>query len=295
MSNEGHLSGIIIEDWYHPEGSEGAHRWNDAALARIHETDDTHPGLVRSMFAAPRAEGRFTSFRGSRAIAVSLHANYIVDDLHRWLPKLEGVLRDLYWTHASLYIDGGMMGNFQIDYALDRAALFGRRDAIAAKVPIPLPLTFTFAISSLDRGSPHPRALEKVRALQTHDAGGHNRFVSDRTRIERMLDAASYIERHISGRSRSDLDTDETFRRALLHAVNEAAAEVLYLSNTTTARFPKFMYDSLRDLTQLPGANARFERAPEGDASAMNSLWSKLQHLNEFTEAMNQILRQLPA
>lgn len=294
MSNEGHLSGIIIEDRYHPEGPGAAHRWNDAALARIPETDDKHPGLVRSMFAAPRADGRFTSFRGSRAIAVALYANYIVDDLHLWLPKFEAVLRGLYWTRARLYIDGGMMGNFQIDYTLDRAALFARRDAIEAKVPVPLPLTFTFAISSLDRGSPHPRALEKVRALETHDAGGHNRLVSDRTRIERMLKAAHYIQSHIRGRSRADLDTDETFQRALLHAVNEAATEVLYLSNTTTAGFPPFMYDSLRDLTRLPGANARFERSPTVDASAMNALWSDLQHLDEFTAAMNQILRQLP-
>lgn len=294
MSNEGHLSGIIIEDRYHPEGPEASHRLNDAALARIPETDDKHPGLVRSMFAAPRADGRFTSFRGSRAIAVALHANYIVDDLHFWLPKFEAVLRDLCWTRASLYIDGGMMGNFQIDYTLDRAALFARRDAVSAKAPIPLPLTFTFAISSLHRGSPHPRALEEVRALPTHDAGGHNRLVSDRTRIERMLDAARYIERHIRGRSRAELDTDETFRRALLHAVNEAASEVLYLSNTTTAGFPPFMYDSLCALTRLPGVNARFERSPQVDASAMNSLWSDLQHLGEFTEAMQEILRQLP-
>jgi hypothetical protein len=294
MSNESHISGIIIEDRYHPEGPGAAHRWNDAVLARISETDDKFPGLVRSMFAAPRADGRFTSFRGSRGIGVSLHANDVTDFLHLWLPKLEGVLRDLYWTRAFLYIDGGIMGRFQIDYTLDRAALFARRDAIGAKVPISLPLTFTFAISSLDRGSPHPRVLEEVRALPTHDAGGHNRLVSDRTRIERMLKAAHYIQSHIRGRSRADLDTDETFRRALLHAVNEAASEVLYLSNHTTASFPPFMYDSLRDLTRLPGANARFERSPEVDTAVMTSLWSKLQHLDEFTGAMNQILRQLP-
>ncbi len=294
MSNEGHLSGIIIEDSHPPDVCAAIHRWNDAALARIPEADDKFPGLVRSMFAVPRGDVRFTSFRYSRGIAVALRVNDITDVLHLWLPKLEGVLRDLYWTRVFLYIDGGIMGNFQIDYALDRAALFARRDAIEAKVPVPLPLTFSFAISSLERGSPHPRALEKVRALETHDAGGHNRLVSDRTRVERMLKAAHFIQSHIRGRSRADLDTDETFRRALLHAVNEAATEVLYLSNTTTAGFPPFMYDSLRDLTRLPGANARFERSPTVDASAMNALWSDLQHLDEFTAAMNQILRQLP-
>lgn len=294
MSNEGHLSGIIIESVHHPDGLENVHRWNDAALARIPETDDKFPGLVRSMFAVPRGDVRFTSFRYSRGIAVALRVNDITDVLHLWLPKLEGVLRDLYWTRAFLYIDGGIMGRFQIDYALDRAALFARRDAMVAKAPIPFPLTFTFAISAIDRGTPHPRALEEVRALPTHDAGGHNRLVSDRTRIERMRKAAHYIQSHIRGRSRADLDTDETFRRALMHAVHEAASEVLYLSNHTTASFPPFMYDSLRDLAQLPSMNARYERSPEVDTAVMNSLWSKLQHLDEFTGAMNQILRQLP-
>lgn len=167
MSNEGHISGIIIEESHPPDGNAPIHRWNDAALARIPETD-RGPGLVRSMFAVPRADVPSTSFRRSRAIAVALHANHITDDLHLWLPKFEAVLRDLYWLHAVLYIDGGWMGRFQIDYNLDHNAQIARRDAEASGLHPPLPASFCFTVNTLPEGRLDRTVLTKVHALPTH-------------------------------------------------------------------------------------------------------------------------------
>jgi hypothetical protein len=168
MSNEGHISGIIIEESHPPDGNATIHRWNDAALARIPETDDKFPGLVRSMFAAPRADVRFTSFRRSRAIAVALHGDRITDSLHEWLPKFEAVLRDLYWIHAILYINGGWMGRFQIDYNLDHNAQIARRDAKAAGLHPPLPASFCFTVNTLPEGRLDRTVLTEVHKLPTH-------------------------------------------------------------------------------------------------------------------------------
>lgn len=53
----------------------------------------------------------------------------------------------------------------------------------------------------------------------------------DRIRIEHMIDAAGAVARFIAGRQRSDIDSDEMLRFALVRAVEiigEAASKVSF-------------------------------------------------------------------
>lgn len=294
MSNDGHICGVIEESSYQSDDPGFVARWNDAAIARIPETDDSFPGLVRSMFAAPTAGARFTSFRGTRGIGVTLYANDAQDFLHIWLPKLESVLKQLLWTRCRLYIDGGYMGRYQITYTLDETALAMRTSCLRAGGRLSPPQSFSFVLSSLPTGEPHPLALDEVRALPTHNARRPSSMVPDRVRVERILSAATFVQRLIRDHSRATIENDEMLRRALIHTVREAAAETARLSNDAIRKLPEGAFEALRGLPTHDNTEFWIESAPAAGAATSDRLWNTLQYLDGFIASLQGTLASWP-
>ncbi|HRQ76369.1 MAG TPA: DUF86 domain-containing protein [Phycisphaerales bacterium] len=62
--------------------------------------------------------------------------------------------------------------------------------------------------------------------------------LDDRLRMQHMLDAAAHVSMFISGRSRTDLDTDAMLVRALTHAVQEIGEAAARVTNAGRQRAP---------------------------------------------------------
>ncbi|HYF14131.1 MAG TPA: HepT-like ribonuclease domain-containing protein [Phycisphaerales bacterium] len=68
------------------------------------------------------------------------------------------------------------------------------------------------------------------------ECGGSS--IDDRVRIEHMLRAARDVRRYVTGRARTDLDTDSMLLRAVLHAIQEVGEAAANTSDAGRSRVP---------------------------------------------------------
>ena len=72
----------------------------------------------------------------------------------------------------------------------------------------------------------------------SHHGDPRREMLSDRVRLQHMLDAAKHAVTFAQGRTRSDLDADPMFARAVLHAVQEIGEAASRVSDDGRARVP---------------------------------------------------------
>lgn len=73
--------------------------------------------------------------------------------------------------------------------------------------------------------------------------------ISDRVRLQHMLDAARQVIGFVKGRTRADLDTDAMLARAVIHAIQEigeAASRISEATRTRTGGVPWTMIVGMR-------------------------------------------------
>ncbi len=279
------IVGYIEEPW--STTTHTFHVWNDNVLAGLPETDDQYPPLIRSMMTAPRADQRLASFRGSRAISVALRQNYLAEDMDAWLDKFEAILRRLCWTRVCLFLDGDMWGNYEIEYLADVATRTRYGDLEASP-----PLSWELRCRRREVCAPPGRFLAK-RPGYTTRAYSLDR-VSDRMRVQSMLEAAQVAQQITSGRLRSELDNDLVFFHALTGAARDIAFHGSWVSDEAMtahswipwAYIPAYCPAS-PDCLGRPGSELR--------KLVLDKLWSGCQeHLDELIAGLKNALACWP-
>lgn len=75
--------------------------------------------------------------------------------------------------------------------------------------------------------------------------------IADRVRIQHMLDAARQGVNFCVGRGRSDLEADQMFRRALLHAIQEIGEAASRVSEGSRDRVPGLPWTEIVGMCHL--------------------------------------------
>jgi hypothetical protein len=272
-------------------------KWNDDAIARFPETDETWPPLIRSMLAAPRADQPRASFRGRRIISVALYGNHLEDGLAIWLPKFEGLLKQLHWLQACLYLNAGWCGDYDLTYEPDEAALSLRHQPDSKPIQ-----TWEFRCIVRSTGAPaeHLKGVIERPGYTTNDwfSKPHEAVRHDRIRIERMLAAARVAQSTVQGRTRADLDTDDMFFRILVRLHDEISSDARHLGDEVRRRVPEVQWDWLGHPGQWDDWESYSLHHVKGDVGwkeKRDKLWNRAQeHLPLFIAQLEKALANWP-
>lgn len=75
--------------------------------------------------------------------------------------------------------------------------------------------------------------------------------LSDRIRYEHMRQASSAVMQFIDGRQRSDLESDDMLRRAVLHAIQEIGEAAARMSEDGRALAPELPWGSIVQMRHI--------------------------------------------
>lgn len=75
--------------------------------------------------------------------------------------------------------------------------------------------------------------------------------ISDRIRFEHMLQASKAAMQFVHGRQRADLEKDDMFRRALLHAIQEIGEAAARMSDAGRALAPELAWGSIVQMRHI--------------------------------------------
>lgn len=114
------------------------------------------------------------------------------------------------------------------------------------------------------------------------------RPLSDRVRLQHMLDAAREALSFAKGRSRSDLDTSPMLRRALKDCIQEIGEAAAKVTDATRARASSLPWNQIVGMRHRI-VHVYYDIDP-------NALWEVVeQDLPVLTEAINAVLQAWPA
>ncbi|HEX2837365.1 MAG TPA: hypothetical protein VHN77_04470 [Phycisphaerales bacterium] len=229
MALPGVMVGCILEPLSHDDFMR---TWNDRVINDLPHADTEYPPLCRPMFSLPATDDRWHRYQGSRAIAFAIHQKYFDEDAHLWLPKLEDLLKRLFWDEVIIHLHGCRVGGLKVTYDLTPDG----KQRLQEKPPRPpadavlrcvratseVPDRFATGISDLPHATDEPESKP----------------VPDRVRVERMLAIAREVSSVIAGKHKSDLDNDRVLLRALAHAIRELVDEARHVGTSTRFAHP---------------------------------------------------------
>ncbi|MFT3824218.1 MAG: hypothetical protein QM731_09870 [Chitinophagaceae bacterium] len=116
----GHISivyGKIIGELWRTEDYHRLHRLNKRVIDALPEEDDTFPWISRSMFAVPDP-GKDKLYR-DQVIVFGASYKSVEYEWDEWLEKFEAILKQLYWSSATIHLETELVGNHQYEWAFD--------------------------------------------------------------------------------------------------------------------------------------------------------------------------------
>lgn len=111
--------------------------------------------------------------------------------------------------------------------------------------------------------------------------------ISDRIRYEHMLEASQAVMRFVTGRQRSDMESDDMLRRAVLHAIQEIGEAAARMTEAGRALAPQLPWGSIVQMRHIMvhvywGVD-------------LDRVWSvATDHMNTISEAAAQAVPKLP-
>lgn len=102
MAHESIVYGVIVGLPWRTSDYRRLQRWNRERIERLPRSD-AWPFLTRGMFAIPGDEPDEGTFR-SQVIHFGATLKEVEWSWHLWLPKLEALLRELYWEEAHVHL-----------------------------------------------------------------------------------------------------------------------------------------------------------------------------------------------
>jgi len=223
------MVGCILEPVSHDDFMR---TWNDHVINELPATDSEYPPLCRPMFSLPPSDDRLHRYEGSRAIGFAIHQKYFDQDVSRWLPKLEELLKRLYWERVIIHLDGCFNGMLKIEYDLTPDGEQRLREK-PPRTPMDGVLRCGFAFSDTPA-----RFIEGISDLPHATDEPRFKSVPDRVRLERMLAIAGEISLVVAGKHQDDLASDRVLLRALTHAIRDFVAEAEYVGTATRNALP---------------------------------------------------------
>jgi len=116
----GHISivygNIIGEAWksgdYHK-----LHRLNKYLIDALPADDPVFPWITRNMFLVPDPD-RDKMYR-DQVIVFGASYKTIQHEWEKWLEKFEAILRELYWSSATIHLETDLVGNHTFEWVFD--------------------------------------------------------------------------------------------------------------------------------------------------------------------------------
>jgi hypothetical protein len=116
----GHISivyGNIIGEAWKNEDSHKLHRLNKNAIAALPENDENFPWITREMFLVPDPDS--DNMYRDQVIVFGASYKSVEYEWDEWLDKFEAILKKLYWSTATIYLETELVGNHRYEWMFD--------------------------------------------------------------------------------------------------------------------------------------------------------------------------------
>jgi len=116
----GHISivyGHIIGGTWRSEDYYKLQRRNKKVIDTLPVNDETFPWITRSMFLVPDPD-KDKMYR-DQVIVIGASYKSVEHEWDKWLDKFEAILRQLYWSSATIHLETELVGNHKYEWAFD--------------------------------------------------------------------------------------------------------------------------------------------------------------------------------
>jgi len=130
----GHISiifGNIIGASWKTHDYHKLQRLNKNVIDNLLDSDDSYPWINRNMFLVPDPD-KDKMYR-DQVIVFGASYKSIEHEWEEWIGKFEMILKQLYWTSATIHLDTELVGSHRYEWVFD----IGQTDNWTSDKPIP--------------------------------------------------------------------------------------------------------------------------------------------------------------
>ncbi|MES2616981.1 MAG: hypothetical protein V4613_03830 [Bacteroidota bacterium] len=116
----GHVStiyGTIIGEAWRTDDYNKLHRLNHAIINSLPDNDEQFPWITKRMFMVPDPD-KDQIYR-DQVIVFGASYKSVEHEWDEWLEKFEAILKQLYWSTATIHLETELVGNHKYDWEFD--------------------------------------------------------------------------------------------------------------------------------------------------------------------------------
>src|SRR5215213_1533219 len=116
----GHTSivyGHIVGETWRSEDHHKLQRLNKKIIDALPADDETFPWINRNMFLVPDPD-KDKMYR-DQVIVFGASYKSVEHDWEEWLIKFEAILRQLFWSSVTIYLETELVGNHKYEWVFD--------------------------------------------------------------------------------------------------------------------------------------------------------------------------------
>jgi hypothetical protein len=131
----GHISivyGHIVGAAWRSEDYHKLQRLNKNAISSLPTNDETFPWITRNMFLVPDPD--IDKMYRDQIIVFGASYKSVEHEWDEWLEKFENILKQLYWTSATIHLDTELVETHTYEWVYD----FSEIDSLLSDNPKPI-------------------------------------------------------------------------------------------------------------------------------------------------------------
>jgi hypothetical protein len=131
----GHISivyGHIVGATWRSEDYHKLQRLNKNAISSLPTNDEIFPWITRNMFLVPDPD--IDKMYRDQIIVFGASYKSVEHEWDKWLEKFENILKQLYWTSATIHLDTELVGTHTYEWVYD----FSEIDSLLSDNPMPI-------------------------------------------------------------------------------------------------------------------------------------------------------------
>jgi hypothetical protein len=131
----GHISivyGHIVGATWRSEDYHKLQRLNKNVISSLPTNDEIFPWITRNMFLVPDPD--IDKMYRDQIIVFGASYKSVEHEWDKWLEKFENILKQLYWTSATIHLDTELVGTHTYEWVYD----FSEIDSLLSDNPMPI-------------------------------------------------------------------------------------------------------------------------------------------------------------
>lgn len=116
----GHVSivyGNILGAAWKTDNYHKLHRLNKSIILNLAQNDNNFPWITKNMFLVPDPD--HDQIYREQVIVFGASYKSVEHDWDEWLEKFENILKQLFWTSATIHLETELVGNHSYNWTID--------------------------------------------------------------------------------------------------------------------------------------------------------------------------------